>query len=63
MCSVANQSPSQAVMNMMIMDTQVYKQRRRLPLILQKKYQLQLEKNEEDESIPGAATRAQKHHY
>ena len=44
MCSVANQSPSQAVMNMMIMDTQVYKQRRRLPLILQKKYQLQLKK-------------------
>ena len=31
-------------MNIMIMDTQVYKQRRRHPLILQKKYQLQLKK-------------------
>ena len=44
MCSVANQSPSQAVMNMLIMDTQVYKQKRQLPLILQKRYQLQLKK-------------------
>ena len=37
MCAVDNQSPAQAVLNMMIMDTQVYKQKRKLPLIMQKK--------------------------
>jgi hypothetical protein len=44
MCAVGNQSPSQAVLNMMIMDTQVYKQKRKLPLTMQKKYQLELKK-------------------
>ena len=44
MCAVGNQSPSQAVLNMMIMDTQVYKQKRQLPLIMQKKYQLELKR-------------------
>ena len=32
MCAVGNQSPSQAVLNMMIIDTQVYRQKRFLPL-------------------------------
>ena len=44
MCAVGNQSPSQAVMNMMIIDTQIYKQKRTLPLVMQKRYQLQLKK-------------------
>ena len=44
MCAVGNQSPSQAVLNMMIIDTQVYKQKRKLPLIMQQKYQLELKK-------------------
>ena len=44
MCAVGNQSPSQAVLNMMIIDTQVYKQKRLLPLAMQKKYQLELKK-------------------
>ena len=44
MCAVGNQSPTQAVLNMMIMDTQVYKQKRKLPLTMQKKYQLELKK-------------------
>ena len=44
MCAVGNQSPSQAVLNMMIMDTEVYKQKRQIPLIMQKKYQLELKR-------------------
>ena len=44
MCAIGNQSPSQAVLNMMIMDTEVYKQKRKLPLIMQKKYQLEMKK-------------------
>ena len=39
MMAVGNQSPAQAVLNMYIMDTEVYKQKRSLPLRLQKKYQ------------------------
>ena len=44
MCAVGNQSPTQAVLNMLIMDTQVYKQKRLLPLKMQKKYQVELKK-------------------
>ena len=44
MCAVGNQSPSQAVMNMMIIDTQIYKQKRTLPLVMQKRYQLQIKR-------------------
>ena len=42
MMAVGNQSPAQAVLNMYIMDTEVYKQKRSLPLRLQKKYQKML---------------------
>ena len=39
MMAVGNQSSAQAVLNMYIMDTEVYKQKRGLPLRLEKKYQ------------------------
>ena len=42
MMAVGNQSPAQAVLNMYIIDTEVYKQKRSLPLRLQKKYQKML---------------------
>ena len=42
MMAVGNQSATQAVLNMFIMDTEVYKQTRSLPLKLQKKYQQKL---------------------
>ena len=38
MMSLGNESPSQAVLNMYIMDTVVYNQKRSLPLQMQKKY-------------------------
>ena len=42
MMAMCNESPNQAVMNMYIMDTVVYKQKRQLPLRLRKDYQRQL---------------------
>ena len=38
MMVMCNESPNQAVMNMYIMDTVVYKQKRQLPLRLRKEY-------------------------
>ena len=43
MMSLCNQSVNQAVMNMFIIDTVIYKQTRMLPLRLQKDYQRQLQ--------------------
>ena len=43
MMAMCNESPNQAVMNMYIMDTVVYKQKRKLPLRLRKEYQRQLQ--------------------